>query len=54
MHSGTGVNNIIMLVEWLVVGAVNPIEDIEGTISTKEKDIMPSKILYFTISLKDN
>jgi len=54
LQNTTQVNDPVMLVALLCVGAVYPIQNVECTVSTHEEDIVPCKILNFTVTLQNN
>ena len=44
----------MMLIMSFVMRTVNPIEDIQGTVRSHEKDVIAGKILHFPVTLQDN
>jgi len=44
----------VMLIMRLKITPINPIQDIESSIGTHEKNIVPREILYLTIPLQYN
>lgn len=43
-----------MLVMGFVMGAVNPIENVQGAVGSHEKDVIAGKVLHFTVTLQNN
>lgn len=52
LNDTASVNNPVVLVVGLVVGAIDPIEDVEEPIGAQQKHVMPCQVLYFSVSLQ--
>ncbi len=44
----------MMLVVWFGMSTVNPVENVQSSISTHEEDVVSRQVLHFTVTLQDN
>lgn len=54
LQNPTEVHNPVVLVSFLRVGTVDPVQNVEETVGTHEEDVVPGKILDFSVTLQDN
>jgi hypothetical protein len=54
LHPSAGIHDVVVLIVGLVVGAVDPVEDIERAVETKEEDIVAREVLDLSVSLQED
>lgn len=54
LNHPTNVYNPVMLVVGLRVGSVDPVENVQGSVGTHEKDVVSGQVLHLAVALQDN
>jgi hypothetical protein len=54
LHHCARVHNVVMLVVHLVVGAEDPVEDVQQAVGAQEKYVVPGQVLYVAVTLEDD
>lgn len=54
LENTTEVNNEVMLVHRLMIGSVDPVQNVERPISSHEENVIASQVLHLPIPLQHN
>ena len=54
LNHPTNIHHPVMLVLLLSVGSVDPIQDVQESVGSHEKDVVASQVLHFPVALDDN